>query len=134
MELDFNGAELFIKIQKPCKQDLDNLELFELTSPNPEEALTVTHRVKKRQLRGDFHMSEWRKRLAMAPEDAVNKTMKSTTHYYVTVGNENIMNPRRHLVSRAPGLRLPRLNEKISSDTFSHLLHLQVGIHVPKHL
>ena len=115
----FDGEKLYYKIEKPNEEDLDLLECFELTSPLPDDDFPVNpRRNKKKTTHEDTPIIEWRKRLAWAPEDIVIKTLEKTTQFYLGVGCDNRDNPRRHLISRVPGLRYPRQNEKVATDTF----------------
>ncbi|MGH7955023.1 MAG: reverse transcriptase domain-containing protein [Gloeomargaritales cyanobacterium] len=116
LEFEYDKEKLFWNIRKPTKHDLTNLEWFELTAPYPEEALP--RRTRHKQKPEDIPTIEWRKRLALLPEDVVNKTLENTTQFYLSVEGENREEPRRHLQSRAPGLRLPRQNELVYSDTY----------------
>ena len=63
-------------------------------------------------------MIEWRKRLAMAPEDVVSKTFDATTQFYLNCPGESRDNSVWHYKSRFPGLRYPRLREGVATDTF----------------
>ena len=117
LPLDFDGEKLYYRIEKPTKHDLDELEIFEISMPKVNDSIR-TRRNRKRLLPEDIPIEEWRKRLCMAPEDVVRKTLQNTTQFYLSVGEEDRMNPRRHFKSRTPGIRLPRQNEMVSSDTF----------------
>ena len=41
-------------------------------------------------------MSEWRKRLAMLPENVIKKTFEATTNFYLSIEGENWMDSRHH--------------------------------------
>ena len=114
---EFDGEKLFYRISKPTQDDLDTLEWFELTSPLPDLEYK-SRRNKKKILPENISIEEWRKRLAMVPEDVVRKTLDATTQFYLETESENRQDPRRHLKSRMPGLRLPRQHETVASDTF----------------
>ena len=114
---DFDGEKLYLSISKPTRDEIKSLECFELTSPVPSH-LNVTRRKKQKGVVNDISITEWRKRLAMAPEDVVRKTFECTTRFYMTIPGQDRDDPRRHMQSRAPGLRLPRQNELVASDTF----------------
>ena len=75
-------------------------------------------RNKKKILPADIPMSEWTNRLACLPEDVIHKTLENTTHMYLQVKAERRQDPQKHYKSRFPGLRLPRQNESVASDTF----------------
>ena len=117
LPFEFDQEKLFFKISKPTQDDLDSLEWFELTSPYPILNET-SRRNKKKILPENIPIDEWRKRLAMLPEDVVRKTIDATTQFYLETESENRQDPRRHLKSRTPGLRYPRQHETVASDTF----------------
>ena len=54
----------------------------------------------------------------MVPEDVVSKTLENTTQFYLSMESENQQDPRRHMKSGTPGLRKPRQNKMVTSDTF----------------
>ena len=115
LPFEFDEEKLFYRIQKPTIDDLDTLEHFELTSLMSS---SITRRNRKKILPSDIPMIEWRKRLAMAPEDVVSKTLDATTQFYLNCPGETRDNPVRHYKSRFPGLRYPRLREGVATDTF----------------
>ena len=79
----------------------------------------------------DIPISEWRKILAMLPEDIVQQTLNNTTHFYLSVEGENRKDLRRHYRYRFPGLRYPRQREKVVSNTFFLYLnhHMLILVH-----
>ena len=116
----FDDEKLFIRITKPDEIDLEELEFFELNSPAPPDIWEpiINHRAHKKTLPGNLPLSEWKKRLAMLPDDIIKKTIENTTQFYMNVECENRQNPRHHYKSRFPALRLKRQNEMVASDTF----------------
>ena len=122
---NFDGEKLFVNIIYPSESDLQNLQIFELTSLLTPS--TTTRRKKSTTLPGDIPMSEWRKRLAMLPEDVIKKTLEATTNFYLSIEGENRMDPRRHFQSRFPGLRIQRQNEEVATDTFYPTVTTQRG-------
>ena len=116
LKLDFDEEKLFWDISMPSDEDMETLEFFELNSPYPNHH--AIRRGSKITLPEDIPMVEWRKRLGMVPEDVVIKTLQNTTQYYVTMESENWQDPRRHMKSQTPGLREPRQNKIVASDTF----------------
>ena len=74
LPFQYDDEKLFIKIEKPSAQDFDHFETFELTSPYPDLCNEV-QRSRKRHLPEDIPMSEWRKRLAMTPENVVTQRL-----------------------------------------------------------
>ncbi|MGH7954571.1 MAG: hypothetical protein ACREOZ_01270, partial [Gloeomargaritales cyanobacterium] len=116
LQFEFDGEKLFWTIRKPLQEDYNRLEWFELTSPFPEELLP--RRTHKKLKPEDIPITEWRTRLAMLPEDVVKKTLENTTQFCMSVECENRDDPRRHIMTRTPGLRLPRQNKTVYSDTY----------------
>ena len=115
----WDKEKLYLNISKPTHSDLSTLEWFELTLPNPDLAERIR---RKRQTQtetpGDIPIAEWRRRLAMIPEDVVRKTLANTTHFYLNPAIDTRQDPRRELLSHRPGLRLKRRNEVVGTDTF----------------
>ena len=125
--LTFDGRKLYLKIRKPTPEEIDSLEIFEITSPDPYEPETQPdyshfHRrdVKRkyREYPGGLTIEQWRKRLALAPEDVVRKTFQATTQLAMSIEAENRVVPRDHYKSRFPFLRERRINDEFHSDTF----------------
>jgi hypothetical protein len=119
-QFDYDDEKLYIKIERPTWEDMDYYDVYELTSPRDDILLSsVTHRRQKRKIvHEDIPLAEWRRRLAMLPEELVQRTLACTTQYYMNVEIENRQNPRDHVKSRFPGLRNKRQNEAVASDTF----------------
>jgi hypothetical protein len=117
---EFDKEKLFLSISKPTWEDMDYFDIYELTSPYDPEVLSIVHprRNKKRLTYEDIPIPEWRRRLGMLPEDIIRRTMDCTTQYYMNAEIENRQNPRDHIKSRFPGLRMKRQNEAVASDTF----------------
>ena len=126
--LNYDGRKMFLRIRRPSMQELKELETFEITSPN-EYAIDdyngdrreVNRRNSTRKYKeypGGLTMDEWRRRLAMAPEDVVRKTFEATTQLSMSVEAENRLVPRQHYKSRFPFLREKRINDTFHSDTF----------------
>ena len=63
-------------------------------------------------------VEEWRKIMGMIQEEVVNKNIKNTTNYYLSVEAENRQDPRRHCKCCYPGLRYPIQQETAASNTF----------------
>jgi hypothetical protein len=115
----WDKEKLYINISKPTEMDLTTLEWFELTSPNPDLAARIRRKRQSNTLTpGDIPLAEWRRRLAMLPEDVVRKTLDNTTHFYLNPSIENRQDPRREILSHRPGLRWNRRNEVVGTDTF----------------
>ena len=121
--LRFDGRKMFLNIRKPSEIELEELEVFELTSPTtfePQEKEFSQRRDNKKKVKlpGGISMTDWRKRLAMVPEDIVRKTLDATTQLALSIETENRMGGRRHYKSRFPFLKEKRLNDQFHSDTF----------------
>ena len=124
--LQYDGRKMFVNIRRPSEEELDLLESYELTSPNefiPDSTDEIISRRKHnqrvyKQYPGGITMDEWRKRLALAPEDVVRKTFQATTQMAMNIEAENREIPRKHYVSRFPFLKEKRLNDIFHSDTF----------------
>ncbi|MGH3053473.1 MAG: hypothetical protein ACRDL7_00670, partial [Gaiellaceae bacterium] len=116
LRFEYDGEKLFWKIRKPVQEDFDKLEWFELTSPYPDDVLP--RRTRKKTTPDDIPITEWRKRLAMLPEDVIRRTLENTTQFYLSLEAENRDDPKGHVKSRMPGLRWPRQNEIVCSDTY----------------
>ena len=125
--LTYDGRKMYLNIRKPSSEELERLDTFEVTSPTPfepeteedgETSLRRDNKRKYKQYPGGLSMEEWRKRLALAPEDVVRKTFEATTQLSMSVEAENRLIPRQHYKSRFPFLREKRLNDTFHSDTF----------------
>jgi hypothetical protein len=117
---DFDREKLYLPISKPTWEDMDYFDIYEVTSPFDQEVMSMVHprRNKKKLTYEDIPIDEWRRRLSMLPEDIIHRTMQCTTQYYINTEIENRQNPRDHIRSRFPGLRIKRQNEAVASDTF----------------
>jgi len=118
--IKFDGEKIFFNIEKPTQEELDCYDCYELTSEAEMSKMweqRVRRKSKKRTHEG-IPLAEWRRRLALAPADIVEKTLENTTQYYMTVDCENRTNMRQHYQSRFRGLKLPRLKEGVATDTF----------------
>ncbi len=117
---EFDGEKLFLNIERPTWEDMEYFDIFELTSPFDEGLLqkVVPRRNKKKLTHEDIPLVEWRRRLALLPDDIIHRTLECTTQYYMNAEIENRQNPRDHIKSRFPGLRVKRQNEPVASDTF----------------
>ena len=127
--LTFYGRKMFIKIRRPTPDEMEDLEFYELTSPigfqpenntNHEDITTRRKRTDKpyKQYPGGLTMIEWRKRLAMAPDEVIRKTFKATTQMAMSLDIDNRIIPRRHHKARFPFLKQNRINDEFHSDTF----------------
>lgn len=127
VKINFDGRKLYLDIVKPTEDDLRTLETYELTSPEsfiPDgTSCQVNQRrsntsLQYKQYPGGLTMSEWRKRLAMAPPDVIRKTFNATTQLGMNLEINNRAVGRRHFKTRFPFLKQKRLNDTFHSDTF----------------
>jgi len=117
MPLNFDGEKRFLSISKPTKDDYDLYDCYKLSSALHTPVIHPRH-CSKKTMHEDIPMIEWSRRLAMAPEDIVSKTLQHTTQCYLNVDRENRSNMREHYQSCFPGLRLPRQKEGVATDTY----------------
>ena len=113
--LNFDGENVYLNNMLPTQEEIQSLECYKLTSPVPSNSV---FRTRKKKTLLYIPISEWRRRLALSPDKVVMKTLVSTTQYYLMVIGDEIENPRRHVVSRIPGLRYPQQTETVATDTF----------------
>jgi len=123
--LKFDGRKTYLEIRRPAPEELDMLEVFEMTSPttfNPTKSndiVTCRDRKKKyKQYPGGLTIQQWQDRLGLAPEDVIRKTFEATTQLVSNVEVENRTIGRNHYKSRFPFLREKRLNDEFHTDTF----------------
>jgi hypothetical protein len=134
--LEYDGRKMYLNIRRPTEDELNDLETYEITSPLPfipdseENYITWRRKNAKKDYKkypGGITMDEWRKRLALAPEDVIRKTFEATTQLAMSVEAENRDIPRRHYKSRFPFLREKRVNDIFHSDTFFPSVHTNNG-------
>jgi len=97
----FDGEKIFFNIEKPTQEELDGYDCYELTSEAEISKIweqRVCQKSKKTTHKG-IPLAKWRRRLALAPADIVEKTLKNTTQHYMTVDCENRTNMRQHYQS-----------------------------------
>ena len=107
---------------------MEELDCVKMTSPLPfepdnDELLTMQRKPMAKtncnlHLPEGISMSEWRNRLALAPEEVVQRTFDATTQMVTNVECKNRDIPQRHFKSRFPFLREKRINDTFHSDTF----------------
>eukprot|EP00957_Ditylum_brightwellii_P115837 8836511-Ditylum_brightwellii.AAC.1 len=63
---EWDEEKLFIRISKPDEGGLEELEIIELNSPEPDIAMNINsiRRGKKGRIHNGVTLEEWRKRLA----------------------------------------------------------------------
>jgi len=117
--IKFDREKKFFNIEKPTQEELDRYDCYELTSEAEMSKIweqRVCRKCKKTTHEG-IPLVKWRRRLALALADIVEKTLKNTMQYYMTVDCENRTNMRQHHQSQFRGLKLPRLKEGVATDT-----------------
>eukprot|EP00957_Ditylum_brightwellii_P033969 2572918-Ditylum_brightwellii.AAC.1 len=80
--------------------------------------MNLIRRGKKGRIHNGVMLEEWRKGLAMLPEDVVKKMLSNCTNLYFNVEMENRQDLRQHFKYRIPGIRYPRQIETVASDIF----------------
>jgi hypothetical protein len=89
----YDDEKLFWEISKPTQDDLDTLRWIELTPP-VLLGENRARRIMKEKKPHNIPWVEWRKRLAMLPDEVVKKTvLEATTQFYMQVENENRSEP-----------------------------------------
>ena len=78
---------------------------------------TIWEENMKKMVTEHIPIQEWRKKLGMQPENIVEKTLENTTQHYMRLECESRDDPRRHIRSRAPGLRCLRQKETVATDS-----------------
>ena len=63
-------------------------------------------------------LEEWKKRLALALEDIIKKTLENTTQLAIEVDMDNRSVPRRYYTARFSFFKFLRLRDKFDTDTF----------------
>lgn len=117
--MNYDEEKTYFIISKPSKEEMDQLEAFELTSPYPHiDGIQRFKRASTTRKEDETSMKEWRKRLALSPVPVIKKTLENTTQLYTHIETERRDDPRRHLQSRFPGLRKNRISETVTTDTF----------------
>eukprot|EP00957_Ditylum_brightwellii_P073244 5567573-Ditylum_brightwellii.AAC.1 len=94
---EWDEEKLFLWVQKLNEENSEELGMIELNSPVLDKALNPINTAgrKKGRYEIDKNIKEWRKRLAMLPEEAVKKTLENNTNLYFNVEAENWQGPRR---------------------------------------
>ena len=79
--IDFDGEKILFNIEKPTQEELDRYDCYELTS-EAEMSKIWEQRVRRKSEKTTHEgipLAEWRKRLALALTDIVEKTLENTT-------------------------------------------------------
>ena len=81
---------------------MDNLELFELSSPYPN-FINMIKRIKKYNHIKKIPTAEWELRLELSPDDVITKNLNNITQSYHTTGIYDEIQVKIHYLSRNPG-------------------------------
>ena len=133
--LKFDGQKMYINIRAQSGEEIDRLEIYDLTSPEPfvPEAndfhnleYNIIHRRKQYEIIQKKYPESYaieccKKYLALAPEDVIRKTFQSTKQFKMHVEAENKKVGQRHYKSRFPAFKEKRANALFYSDTSSPL-------------
>ena len=123
LPLKFNGLHCYLPMRKPTEKEVGSLPRLFLTPTWKYDPKVSCARRATKPIISD---EEWQARLGWAPMAIVKRTLKCTTQHVPTVEAETRETPRRHLVSRLPGLRMRRLSESVASDTaFSNIVSVR---------
>ena len=121
----FDGRKTYINVRRPTNQELDLIEVFEMTSPDNFEpdmkndrTISRVIKTKEQRLPGGLSIDEWQTRLGLAPKDIIKKTFEATPQLAMNVEIENRAVGRRHYKSRLPFLSEKRLNDEFHTDTY----------------
>eukprot|EP00957_Ditylum_brightwellii_P187473 14277377-Ditylum_brightwellii.AAC.1 len=76
--------------------------------------MNLIRRGKKGRVHNGVTLEEWKKRLAMLPEDVVKNTLSNCTNLHFNVEMENRQDPYQHFKYRFPGIRYPRQTETVA--------------------
>ena len=106
----WDNENFYYNIEKSTEEDIEELKSFNLNLPIPNDMWETLspHQTCKKKVPPDIIISEWRKRLAMLPEEIVQQTINNTTNFYLSMEEEHWHNPRRHYRYRLPRLIYPR--------------------------
>ena len=123
--LEYDGRKTYVKIRRPTEEELDTLEVLEMTSPDPYEPegdvgnkIARNRKTKAKECPGGWNLEKWQDNLGLAPDDVIRKTFDATTQLAMNVEIENRTIGRKHYKSRFPFLREKRLNDEFHTDTY----------------
>eukprot|EP00957_Ditylum_brightwellii_P092245 7022595-Ditylum_brightwellii.AAC.1 len=126
---EWDNKKSFLRTQKPNEEDMEKLETFELNSHVSDKALELSsmRRKKKVESPSDIPLCEWQKRLAMVPEEVINKTLENSTYFYLSIEAKICQDLHRHFWCQFSDLHMPRQHETVTSGTFFPTLKSQQG-------
>ena len=123
LPMEFNGLHCYLPMRKPTESEVGSLPRYFLT---PAYKYDPTSIYARRATKPVISEEDWQARLGWAPMAIVKRTLKCTTQHVPTVEAETRETPRRHLVSRLPGLRMRRCSESVAADTaFSNIVSVR---------
>ena len=109
-------------IRKLTEEELKSLPKLEITAPTPYQPSKSTYlqpnRKKMTKSSSPIPLEERKKRLALAPEDIIKKTLENTTQLAIEVDTDNRSVLRRHYKARFPFFKFSRLRDEFHTDTF----------------
>jgi len=79
--IKFDGEKIFFNIEKPTQEELNRYDCYELTS-EAEMSKIWEQRVRRKNKKTTHEgipLAQWRRRLALASADIVEKTLENTT-------------------------------------------------------
>ena len=141
--LIYDRRKMFVNIRKPSEEEIDNLEVYELTSPepfNPEEygiespgdiihrRKSFTH--KEEQCPGGYSLEKWKRCLGLAPEDVIRNGIGK----YFKLIEGSIGEPKMYLGNKISKVKLQNGIEawSLSSARYVHETVKNVEDHLQK--
>ena len=116
----FDGKMMYWKICKPTPEELENLPVIELTSPDMPSMCCERQVLCQRHFKSRVPMTldRWRRCFAWLPDDRVRATLTCTTQLIPSVEAETRDRPRDHIKARLAALHPRRLRGTWYTDTF----------------
>ena len=109
-------------MRKPAEEELKSLPEMEIIAPTPyqpsKSAYPQPNRKKMTKLSLTVPLEEWKKRLALAPDNIIKETLENTTQLAIKVDTGNRSAPRRHYKARFSFFKFLRLRDEFHADTF----------------
>ena len=118
----FDGRKALQHTRKPAAEELENLQEVDIVPPTPHgpssKVFSQPKRKKAKKARSKIPIEEWRKRLALAPDETMSHDLDNSTQLAIGVESDNRSVSRRHCKSRFPFFKYPRLNDEFHTDSF----------------
>ena len=94
LPFQYDRRKLFFKLRKPTEEELSTTTPIILISPKEYEPdidsyLSQIRRRKARKYQLKISLEDWKKRLALAPENTMWKILEATTHLTTNVEDDN---------------------------------------------